>query len=135
MAGLARLLRFALVGVAAALVHMAAFEAARRGLDLSSAPAWLASFVVAATSAWLMNRRFTFRAAPEQRTSGEWLRYLAAAGLGALAHFGAFMAAVAFVPFFATHPALAIVPGSLASLCVTYAAASLFVFRTARNSP
>jgi putative flippase GtrA len=82
-----------------------------------------------------MNRSFTFRADSADRTPNEWLSYLAVAGLGALAHFVVFMAAVAFVPFFARHPALAIVPGSLASLCVTYAGSSLFVFASARKSP
>jgi putative flippase GtrA len=131
----ARVLRFALVGAVAAIIHIAAFEAARRGLGFGPATGWIASFAVAATAAWFMNRSFTFQADRASRTAGEWLRYIVVAGLGALAHFGVFLAAVRHLPFFASHPALAIIPGSLASLCVTYAGASLFVFAMARKSP
>lgn len=130
-----RILRFVLVGVAAAALHMTAFEVLRRLLLPSPSQAWLASFMIAATGAWLMNRSFTFRAAAEDRSAGEWARYLTVAALGAVAHFAAFTGAVAFFPFFAAHPALAIIPGSLASLCVTYAGSALFVFATARNTP
>jgi putative flippase GtrA len=132
---LGRLLRFALVGVAAAAVHMAAFEGLRRGTGAGPSLAWLVSFLVAATAGWAMNRQFTFRAAQETATGGEWGRYLAVAALGAGAHFLVFRACVGWIGFFAAHPALAIVPGSLASLCVTYAGSALFVFPSARKSP
>jgi putative flippase GtrA len=135
VSGIGRLARFALVGGVAAAIHMGAYEALRRYAGLGPAGGWLLSFLVAATAAWLMNRSFTFRADSAGRTPGEWLSYLAVAGLGALAHFLVFMAAVAAVPFFARNPALAIVPGSLASLCATYAGSSLFVFSSARKSP
>lgn len=134
LAQAARIFRFAMVGVVAAAIHMGAFEIARRWLGFGPAPGWIASFIVAATAAWLMNRRFTFRAPEGSRTSGEWLRYLGVAGAGALAHFCVFMAAVRFLPFFAAQPALAIIPGSLASLCVTYLGASLLVFAIPRKS-
>jgi putative flippase GtrA len=135
MSEVGQLARFALVGVVAAAIHIGTFEALRRLLGLGPSAGWLASFVIAATAAWLMNRSFTFRADSVNRTPGEWLSYLAVAGLGALAHFLVFLAVVAFMPFFARNPALAIVPGSLASLCVTYAGSSLFVFASARKSP
>jgi putative flippase GtrA len=133
--GLARLFRFALVGVAGAAIHMTAFEIIRRVTGLGAAASWLMSFAAAATTGWAMNRRFTFNAAAQDANAGEWLRYVAVAALGALAHFAVFWGAVAWIGFFAAHPALAIAPGSLASLCVTYAGSSLFVFAKARNSP
>jgi putative flippase GtrA len=131
----ARILRFGLVGVIAAVIHMGAFEATRRWLDLGPAPGWVLSFLLAATAAWAMNRQFTFRAPVASRSRGEWLRYLGVAAGGALAHFLVFIGAVTSLPVFSAYPALAIVPGSLASLCVTYAGASLFVFPTARKRP
>ncbi len=134
-ASLARFLRFALVGVAGAAIHMAAFEAVRRLMGAGPALSWIASFGIAATATWALNRRFTFRARREDASAGEWGRYLAVAGSGALAHFLVFRACVAWAGFFAATPALAIVPGSLASLCVTYAGSSLFVFASARNRP
>jgi putative flippase GtrA len=134
-ASFARLLRFAVVGVAGAAIHMAVFEGVRRLSGLGPALSWIASFGVAATATWAMNRRFTFRARREDLSVGEWGRYLAVAGSGALAHFLVFGACVASGGIFAAAPALAIIPGSLASLCVTYAGSSLFVFASARNRP
>jgi putative flippase GtrA len=134
--GVARLFRFALVGVAGAAMHIGAFEIVRRFVITDPAAAWLVSFAIAATAGWAMNRRFTFRvAANDNARAGEWLRYLAVAGAGALAHFAVFRLCIDWIALFAAHPALAIVPGSLASLCVTYAGSSLFVFASARKRP
>jgi putative flippase GtrA len=134
-AQMTRLVRFGLVGVAGAAIHMAAFAGIGALTGASHATSWAASFVIAATTGWAMNRRFTFRAAPEEANGGEWLRYLLIAGLGAAAHFAVFNTAVSWIAFFDRHPAFAIVPGSLASLCVTYIGAALFVFGSARKRP
>jgi putative flippase GtrA len=130
-----RVLRFGLVGVAGALVHMGAFWLMQRLMGLGNSTGWLVAFFLAATSTWAMNRTFTFqdRANAEQTT--EWLRYLAIAGGGAAAHFGVFYLATRFIQLFAHYPALAIIPGSLASFVVTYTGASLLVFRNARKNP
>jgi putative flippase GtrA len=130
-----RVLRFGLVGIAGAVVHIGAFWMLQRLAGLGNSPAWILAFLVAATSTWAMNRAFTFqdRANTDQIT--EWLRYLAIAGAGAVAHFAVFQLAIRLVPLFLQHPALAIIPGSLASFAVTYAGASLLVFRNARNNP
>jgi putative flippase GtrA len=130
-----RVLRFGLVGVAGAAVHMGVFWLLQRLAGLTNSPAWIFAFFAAATSTWAMNRAFTFqdRANVEQTT--EWLRYLAIAGAGAVAHFAAFQLAIWFFLLFAEYPALAIIPGSLASFVVTYAGASLIVFRSARKNP
>jgi putative flippase GtrA len=130
-----RLARFGLVGVAAAGVHMGTFALLQRLFGFGNSLAWIVSFLAAASSAWLMNRRFTFKDRADARKPQEWLRYLAVASLGAAAHFAAFHGAIALSEFFARHPWLAIVPGSLASLAVTYAGASSFVFRNASMRP
>jgi len=128
-----RIARFAAVGVAAALVHMGAFWAASRGLGLGDSLAWIASFLVAASAAWLLNRRFTFQDRAAQHQPREWLSYLGVAAFGAIAHFLTFHAAIAGVDLFARHPWLAIIPGSAASFAVTYVGASLFVFRSGQR--
>jgi putative flippase GtrA len=130
-----RILRFGLVGVIGAVVHMGAFWLLQRFAGLANSPAWIIAFFVAATSTWAMNRAFTFQDRANADQTHEWLRYLAIAGAGAVAHFMAFHLAIRFVPIFAQHPALAIIPGSLASFVVTYAGASLLVFRSARKIP
>jgi putative flippase GtrA len=130
-----RVLRFGLVGVVGAAVHIGAFWMLQRITGLDNSPAWMLAFCIAATCTWAMNRSFTFQDRASDKRATEWLRYLAIASAGAVAHFAAFLLAIRFVPFFAQHPALAILPGSLASFVVTYAGASLLVFRSARKSP
>jgi putative flippase GtrA len=130
-----RVLRFGLVGVVGAAVHIGAFWLLQRLAGLTNSPAWILAFLVAATSTWAMNRTFTFQDRANAGQASEWLRYLAIAGAGAVAHFLVFHLVIRFVPLFAQHPAMAIVPGSLASFAVTYAGASLLVFRNARKNP
>jgi putative flippase GtrA len=130
-----RMLRFGLVGFAGAAVHMGGFWLAQQFLGLGNSTAWSLSFLAAATSTWFMNRRFTFQDRARANQRDEWLGYLAVAAFGAGAHFLTFHGAIRLIPFFAQHPALAIIPGSLASFVVTYSGASAFVFRKARKSP
>jgi putative flippase GtrA len=130
-----RVLRFCLVGVAGAAVHIGAFWLLQRLAGLGNSVAWILAFFAAATSTWAMNRAFTFQDRANEKQASEWLRYIAIAGAGAVAHFAAFHLVIRFIPLFAAYPALAIIPGSLASFVVTYAGASLLVFRSARNSP
>jgi putative flippase GtrA len=130
-----RILRFGIVGVAGAALHMGGFWLAQRFLGLGNSAAWTLSFLAAATSTWFMNRRFTFQDRANENQRDEWLGYLTVAAFGAAAHFLTFHGVIRLIPLFAQHPALAIIPGSLASFIVTYAGASAFVFRKARKSP
>jgi putative flippase GtrA len=114
---------------------MAGFELMRRLTGASPFVCWLISFLAAATTGWWMNRRFTFRMAADDANAGEWMRYLIVAAAGAAAHAAVFLWLTRMVTVFAQMPVLAIVPGSLASLLVTYAGAAVFVFASARNRP
>ena len=60
----ARFLRFGVVGVAGAAIHMAAFALIQRATGAGDMPSWTASFLVAATAGWALNRSFTFKADP-----------------------------------------------------------------------
>jgi putative flippase GtrA len=130
-----RALRFGLVGVAGAALHIGVFWLLQHMANLGNSPAWIVAFFAAATSTWAMNRTFTFQDRANDAQTAEWLRYLAIAGAGAVAHFAAFHVVIRSIPLFAQHPALAIIPGSLSSFVVTYAGALLLVFRSARKKP
>jgi putative flippase GtrA len=132
---IARLFRFALVGTLGAAIHMGGFELVRRLTGLSPFACWLMSFLAAATAGWWLNRRFTFQAADDGANAGEWFRYLIVAAAGAAAHAAVFLWLTRLVRVFAEMPALAIIPGSLASLAVTYVGAAVFVFASARSRP
>jgi putative flippase GtrA len=130
-----RLVCFAVVGVIGAGVHIGGFWLIQRLFGLGNTAAWIMAFMAAATSSWALNRRFTFQDRASVQRSSEWMRYLAIAGLGAIAHFATFHAVIAWFATIAQHPALAIIPGSISSLCVTYLGASLLVFRKASSRP
>jgi dolichol-phosphate mannosyltransferase len=130
-----RLIRFALVGVVGAGVHMASFEAANRLLGIEAAKAWLVGFALAATATWSLNRLTTFADRRSRRAPGEWALYLAIAVLGAVAHFLVFRLITTDGAWLSTVPALGVVPGSIASFAVTYVGASLLVFPKVRNRP
>jgi putative flippase GtrA len=130
-----RILTFGFVGLAGAVVHMVAFEIVRRMGGMGNAGAWIASFFVAASSTWAMNRAFTFKDRQSANQGGEWAAYVLVAGAGALAHFAVFWLATSFVGFFIRNPAMGIIPGSLASFVVTYFGASRLVFVRPKNTP
>jgi putative flippase GtrA len=130
-----RLLTFGFVGLAGAVVHMVAFEIVRRIAGTGNTGAWITSFFVAASSTWAMNRAFTFKDRQSSHRGGEWAAYVLVAGAGALAHFAVFWLATSFVGFFMRHPAMGIIPGSLASFVVTYFGASRLVFVKPKNMP
>ncbi|MCB1169028.1 MAG: GtrA family protein [Leptospiraceae bacterium] len=78
-------IRFGLVGALGTFVNMAVFEGLRlTGMHYTLAS--ILSFLVAATGNYLLNRRWTFRAARD--SAGGWLLYIAVNGAGLLANLG-----------------------------------------------
>jgi putative flippase GtrA len=88
----------------------------------------LASFVAAVVVTWLINRRWTFRAAGARPTASEFMRYLGAMALGGSVNYAVYAAIVATVPPAAWLPLAAVAAGSLAGLGVNFAAARNWVF-------
>ncbi|WP_439813905.1 GtrA family protein [Zavarzinia sp. CC-PAN008] len=126
-------MRFALVGVAGAVVDIVALTAMCNGLGMDPYTGRLPAFLLAATSTWALNRRLTF---PEQTTGsvGEWLRYLLANALGSLVNLGVYAILVSSgIVFFARWPQAAVVFGALAGLVFNFTASRRYVFG-ARNS-
>lgn len=127
-----QLLRFAAVGCVGFAVDVAVLQllrAAGAGLLWGRA----GSFLAAATTTWALNRRYTFddRAATAGR---QWLRFLAANGVGGAINFGVYTALVLGSRLCREQPALAVAAGSLAGLAFNFAASRHWVFRSSRRA-
>ena len=93
------------------------------------------SFLTATTGNWMLNRRFTFKQARAASPFLQWLKYLAANGVGGAFNFGTFSALVYYQPFFHRHPTYAIAMGSIAGLFFNFTANKFFVFRHRPDKP
>ena len=98
------------------------------------------SFWAAATTTWVFNRTFTFRAhaQPTPNTNGgrgllrEYLSYLASMLGGAAVNYGAYLLTLRFVPT-AGAPLIGVAIGSCAGLVVNYLVARHVVFAARRG--
>jgi len=113
--------RFSVVGAAGFVVDVSVLYLMRHlGLDLYTAR--IVSFVAAATSTWIGNRLFTFRAgsASAKKMSGEWAVYLAAMTLGGMVNYATYALLIHFLPLFHDHPWLAVAGGTGAGLLINF---------------
>lgn len=127
-------LRFCAVGVAGFLVDAAALYL------VAPAVGWYAgrvlSFWAAATTTWILNRTFTFRAPVDAAARNtrikpgvlrEYLSYLASMLGGALVNYLAYLLTLHFVPL-ASAPLIGVAIGSCAGLVVNFLVARHIVF-------
>lgn len=124
-------LRFSAVGVVAFLVDAGTLQSALwLGLDPYSGR--VVSYLFAATSAWAMNRRYTFRVGSAEGLGREWLAYLGANAFGGLVNYGTYVAAIWASDLARAWPVLAVGAGSVAGLFFNFAVNKYYVFRQAR---
>jgi len=122
------------IGVVAFLIDAIVFQGV---LTLTTASLYLArliSFVVATTSAWWLNRTFTFHDATAARPLLQWARFFAANLVGGSVNYAVFVLAIAIVPLAAAFPVLALAAGSLSGVVFNFAAYQRYVFRADTGS-
>lgn len=119
--------RFGLVGLVGFVADAAVVYALRRWLGLYVAG--LASYLVAATVTWLLNRLWTFRGQGEGHWLRQWLRFIAANGLGFLLNRGAYVLLIATVPFCVAYPVVAVFAGAVAGMVSNFSLSRRVVFR------
>jgi putative flippase GtrA len=132
----AEFLRFGVVGTAGFIVDSAVLMA---GIALGLGP-WIGravSYLVAATTTYLLNRAWTFRGmAREAPVVRQWATFVLVNLVGFAANYGTYAALVAGVPLVARHPVLGVAAGSLAGMTWNFLLVRRFVFgRTVRLSP
>jgi putative flippase GtrA len=125
-----RFLRFALVGTGGFLVNELVLYLALQLTHLNKYEAWFPAFAVAVTFTWWGNRTLTFR--EHAATSGlgrEWLSFVFANSLGALANLTVYSLLVSEIPKPWGNPLLANVAATLVGLIFNFTVSARFVFR------
>lgn len=123
-------LRFAVVGMLAFLVDASVLQAALAlGLDPYSGR--VVSYLCAATAAWAMNCRYTFRVPGREGLAGQWLAYLAANAIGGFANYATYVAALWLFEMVRAWPVLGVGAGSVAGLAFNFVVNKYWVFRRA----
>lgn len=129
-----RFLRFAVVGTGGFFVNEAALWMALHVLHLNAYLGGVLSFLCAVTFTWWGNRTFTFRhyaARAPHAMLAEWMKFVAANGLGFLINYAVYASLIAFAPKPLGNPYLALAFGTLAGLTFNFFLSSRVVFRKA----
>ena len=120
-------LRFGVVGVICFLVDTAFVYALRGPLGLYVAG--MASYFIAATVGWALNRTFTFRGAGSSSMLRQWFTFLVA-GLGGLVlNRGVYFTLITVSATCVEYPVIAVAAGSVAGMFVNFAMSRKVVFR------
>ncbi|MBU6497429.1 MAG: GtrA family protein [Rhodospirillales bacterium] len=127
LAILRQFLRFGTVGFAGFLVDTGVVYGLRAWLGLYIAG--LASFVVAATTTWALNRIWTFRGLGGGSLLRQWARFMGANTLGFVLNRGAYFLLVTISPLCVRYPILAILAGVAAGMMVNFHLSRRLVFR------
>ena len=125
-------LRFGMIGTGGFVVDTTVLYFLMGVVGLDPYTGRLASWCVAATFTWAMNRRFTF--ADKRPRFRQWLAFLAANALGGAINYAVYAALVTFVDEVAAIPVLGVAAGSIAGLFFNFTVSKLVVFRRARPS-
>ena len=131
----ARIIRFGLVGGAGFVVNEAALWVTIAFVHLDKYTAQIPAFFVAVTFTWWGNRVLTFREhAAQSSLIREWVKFVFANGLGAIANYALYVGLLRFGPYPANIPYLALAAGTLLGLLFNFTMSKRFVFRSSSHS-
>ena len=122
--------RFGVVGFGGFLVDTAGVYALKDQTGLIAGG--LLAYLAAATTTWAGNRAWTFAGPQPGSALRQWLRFLAANGVGFLLNRGTFTLLVIMVPLCADYPVLAVLAGVAAGLGANFHLSRRVVFGAAR---
>ena len=119
--------KFGTVGCLGLAVDTAVVYALRGSLGLYGAG--LASYVIAGTVSWMLNRSWTFRGRGSGPAHEQWGRFLGANALGFTLNRGTYALLVTFVPLCARQPVFATFAGAVAGVFANFNMSRTLVFR------
>ena len=125
-------LRFGTVGTTGFLVDTAVVYGLRGTFGLYGAGA--ASYLVAASWTWWLNRIWTFRGRGDGTLRRQWATYMLANLSGLVLNRGAYILLVATSATVREHPVIAVAAGAVAGMFANFAAAHRLVFRGREES-
>jgi len=131
-----RFLRFAIIGGLGFLVNAAVLYLALHFLHTGRHAAWFIAFVPSVTFTWWGNRNLTFHEHASHTIGaafGEWIKFVAANGFGALMNFLAYEALSRWSPSPFNNPFVALAAGVLVGLVFNFTLSKRFVFRTSQT--
>ncbi len=132
VAVLRQFISFGIVGVAGFIVDAGVLYCALAvGLGLYAGR--ILSYLTAATTTWILNRRYTFGRAVGGSLIGEWARFVFSQLSGAAVNLGVYGLMVSFSPLAARNPVIGVACGSIAGLLVNFIAARSYAFKRARD--
>ena len=126
---IAEFLRFAAVGVVGLFADMAALTFALQVLHLDVYSGRVFSYLIAATTTWALNRRFTFAGAAQSSPLRQWIKFLGANAIGGVVNYAVYAAIVTFWALGAAYPVIGVAAGSIAGLFFNFTVNKLWVFK------
>ena len=127
------LLKFSLVGILGFVVDAGSLQLLTGAMGFDPYAGRLFSYLLAATTTWWCNRRFTFIACDDDRRLRQWLHYLVVNAAGGGVNYGVYALGLLLSGFLRQHLCLGVAAGSLAGLAVNFIASRRLVFRERRG--
>lgn len=134
MAVISKFLRFAVVGTIGFLVDTGTLLVLVHLFGLSPLSGRVLSFIVAATTTFLLNHRFTFRL-DEGVSVRRWIYYVMTTAFGACINLGVYGAWIHEHGSATINLAFGTALGSLAAMIVNYGISSILIFRPRHRVP
>jgi putative flippase GtrA len=123
--------RFCLVGALGFVTDFGVLYAVVKGLGLGSISGRIASFLVAATVTWKVNRHFTF-VKKDAGSVREWLHYLTFTGVGGFINVAVYQTWLWFTDHGTLNLFLGVVAGSAVALLFNFVISKRSVFAERR---
>ena len=121
--------RFAIVGTVGFVVDASVLYFCLHIAGLGLYSGRLVSYLVAATTTWYLNRKFTFTESDGSAPTHQWARFVVVNGLGGLINYGTYSFVVTYWLAGPMAPLIGVAAGSVTGLGVNFTASRLFVFK------
>ncbi|MEW6519494.1 MAG: GtrA family protein [Thermodesulfobacteriota bacterium] len=128
------LYRFSLVGALGFVVDAASLQLLVSLAGSNPYASRLFSYLLAATTTWWLNRRFTFAACSDTCWRRQWLRYLVVNAAGGGVNYGVYCLCLFLSELVRQHLVLGVAAGSIAGLAVNFTASRYLVFQRGKGA-
>ena len=124
--------KFGMVGLVGLAVDISTLYLAMTIAGIGPYSGRVVSFLVAATTNWVLNRNFTFKGEHDGSLVRQWAKFIAANSIGGAFNYLTYAALIAGTALVAAHPFLGVAAGSVAGMLFNFTASKKLVFRPSR---